>query len=96
MYSSLSSSVLTEKCSKSTQVDKKKQESAQRKGQGGRVCCEFGWGSSKNLRFQGEGLFGPEHVIQKSQMLDLNSVWRQIMKGPWKIDKERGKVVSKG
>lgn len=74
VYSSLSSSVLTEKCSKSTPVDNKKQESAQREGRGGRVCCEFGRRSSKNLRFQGEGLFGPEHVIQKSQMLNLNSV----------------------
>lgn len=51
--------------------------------------CEFGQGNSKNFRCHGEGLFGPEHVTQKAQMLDLNSVYKQIRKGPWKIDKKK-------
>lgn len=68
VYSSLSPSVLTEKCSKSAPADNKKQEHVQRGGHGKRVCCKFGWDSSKNLRFQRECLFGPEFVVHNPEL----------------------------
>lgn len=64
-----------------------------REGQERRDCCEFGWGSSKNLRFRGKGLL-VQNMLQRSHKCWIRTQFRgRLWKALERYIRKRGKEL---